>query len=198
MSRKLILVLALFSASLGLSACDKASTPAQGAASSVAQSKPSLDDVVAQAHGFTVGAVMSAQTVWVFFDPQCPHCGHLWQASIPLHNQVKFVWIPIRLLNLTSVAQGAALLSSNSPAETMATHEGLLLAGKGGLQVPKEVSPELDKAIQANTELFNRFGAESVPFLVLRDPHNPAAVLQHEGALDTPELSSFIGLSAKS
>ena len=33
--------------------------------------------VATQGKGFTVGAMMSANTVYVLFDPQCPHCGRL-------------------------------------------------------------------------------------------------------------------------
>ena len=41
------------------------------------------ETIAAQAKGFTVGSMMSAATVYVFFDAQCPHCGHLWEASLP-------------------------------------------------------------------------------------------------------------------
>ena len=187
-------VLAALGLALGLGACDKAPTNAPDAAAA-AKAQPTLDEVAAQAKGFTVGAVMSAQAVYVFFDPQCPHCGHLWQSSQPLLNRVKFVWIPIGMINRTSTAQGAALLTAVNPAQTMADHEASLLAGKGGLSVPSSVPSEQESAIKANTELFNRFAAESVPFVVLRDART-GAIQRHEGAMDTPELAQFLGLPA--
>ena len=44
----------------------------------------SLAAIEAEARGFTVGSPMSARTVYVFFDPQCPHCAALWEAAKPL------------------------------------------------------------------------------------------------------------------
>ena len=91
----------------------------------------SVADIARQAKGFTVGALMSNTVVYVFFDPQCPHCGHLWQASLPLHRKVKFVWIPVSWINASSLSQGAALLTASNPTEAMTEHETLLVGGKG-------------------------------------------------------------------
>ncbi len=122
----------LAAACLTLAACSKNDTPpSQAAAPSSAVTAPAsassttptasspYDQVVSTAKGFTVGALMSAQTVYVLFDPQCPHCGRLWQASLGLHNKVKFVWIPIAFKPGTSVAQGAALLTAMNPVEAI-------------------------------------------------------------------------------
>jgi thiol:disulfide interchange protein DsbG len=152
-----------------------------------------LPTVVAQAKGFTVGALMSANVVYVFFDTQCPHCGRLWEASTALQSKVKFVWIPVRMGSPVSVAQGAALLTAADPAALMIEHEASLLAGKGGISASSSIAPEIEKSIAANSQLLTSFGAEGVPFVVTRNIKTGQTV-SHEGAMDTPGLAQFIGL----
>lgn len=153
----------------------------------------SVDAVAAQAKGFTAGAFMSAQTVYVFFDPQCPHCGHLWQASVPLHKKIKFVWVPVAWINASSLPQGAALLTAANPLELMSEHEASLLSGKGGISAPASITPDIEKSIKANTALLNSFGAESVPFVVAKNARTGQTVSRN-GALSTAALAEFVGV----
>lgn len=152
------------------------------------------DVVAAQGKGFTVGALMAASPVYVFFDPQCPHCAHLWQASLMLHGQLKFVWLPVAFLGPKSLPQGAALLLSPQPLEAMSAHERSLLAGEGGSAASASIPAEIEAAIQANTKLLNRLGAESVPFVVARH-RSSGQVLTRAGAMGTAELAGFLGLN---
>lgn len=96
---------------LSLAACspEPTSEPSAAAPTKVATAE-AYDTVAANAKGFTVGALMGANPVYVLFDPQCPHCSHLWQASLPLHNKVKFVWVPVSWMGPKSLPQGAVLL----------------------------------------------------------------------------------------
>ena len=183
--------LPLFAAlALGLAGCSP-----QDSANKTTAAAPAnpYEAVAAQGRGFTVGAMMSAHTVYVLFDPQCPHCGRLWQASVPLHSKAKFVWIPINFGNPKSVPQGAALLSAANPAELMAAHETSLLAGAGGIAASSSVPAELEQAIKKNTELLNSLGADSVPYLVAKN-QSTGAVVTHNGAVDTPELAALLGI----
>lgn len=152
-----------------------------------------MQAVAAQAKGFTVGAVMSANTVYVFFDPQCPHCGHLWQASTPLHKKAKFVWIPVAWINASSLSQGAALLTAANPLELMTEHEASLLAGKGGISAPAGVGSDIEQAIKANTKLLNGFGAESVPYIVVKNSRT-GETISRDGAMTTAALANLIGI----
>lgn len=168
----------------------------QGSSDQPAAAKPAqpLDAVSTQGKGFPVGAMMSAHTVYVLFDPQCPHCGHLWEASVPLHNKVRFVWIPVAFISAKSAPQGAALLSAANPAELMATHEKSILAGTGGIAASASVAPELAQAIKKNTALFNSLGVESVPYLLAKNIQT-GQVVTHNGALPTAQLANLLGLA---
>ena len=179
-------------AALALSGCSpqdaaKSATPAKQAVS--------VDVVAAQAKGFAVGAVMSANTVFVFFDPQCPHCGHLWAAAAPLQKKLKFVWIPVGWVNASSTPQAAALLTAASPAALMSEHEALLAGGKGGLSASSSIAPDVAQTIKTNTALLTSFGAESVPFIVAKNLKTGQTV-SREGALETAELAEFLGVDA--
>lgn len=168
-------------------------SPQDSASSAPVKREVSLTTVSAQAKGFSVGALMSANTVYVFFDPQCPHCGHLWEASTALQQKLKFVWIPVSLINATSLAQGAALMTAANPSVLMAQHEASLLAGKGGISASSSIAPEIEKAIKNNTQMLTSFGAESVPFMVAKNQKTGQTV-SREGALSTAALAEFLGL----
>lgn len=177
---------------LALAGCSPPDSPDKAAAA-VKPAQP-YEAVAAQGKGFTVGAMMSAHTVYVLFDPQCPHCGHLWEASTPLQNKVKFVWIPVSFINAKSAPQGAALLAAANSAGLMAEHERSILAGTGGIAASASVAPDLELAIKKNTLLFNSLGVESVPFILAKNIRT-GQVVTNEGALATPALAEFLGVA---
>ncbi len=183
-------------ATLLVSACSQQdSSKSEPATAKAAKQAISLETIAAQAKGFTVGSMMSTNTVYVFFDAQCPHCGHLWESALPLQKKLKFVWIPVGWINASSVAQGAALLTAANPGALMSEHEASLLAKKGGISAPSSIPPEIEQAIKANTQLLGSFGAEAVPFIVARDLKSGQTV-SRDGAMSTQALASFLGIEA--
>jgi thiol:disulfide interchange protein DsbG len=187
----LILIAAL---TLSLGACSKNDAPAAaGPAPAGAVTASSYDAVASSGKGFTVGAMMSAQTVYVLFDPQCPHCGHLWQASIPLHTKIKFIWIPVSFNPTKSLPQAVALLSASNPLEAMTAHESSLLAGTGGMAASSSMPAELEQAVKKNTQLLTQLGADSVPFLLAKN-RKTGAIVSYNGAMETAALATLLGL----
>ncbi len=184
---------ALIAASLLLAGCND--SPSTGQGDTVKAAAPvSIAAIATEAKGFTVGAPMSARTVYVFFDAQCPHCGALWEAAKPLKAQAKFVWIPVSLLNPVSTAQGAALLAAADPATAMDEHEASMRARRGGISAGSDIDAQ--KAFVANnTAMMNRFGFTSVPVIVAKQAQTGDLVTR-EGSLPTAELAAFLGLQA--
>jgi thiol:disulfide interchange protein DsbG len=124
-------------------------------------------DALKDAKGFTVGNPKATRTVYVMFDPQCPHCGALWHSTHHLWREAKFVWIPVGLINADSALQGAAILASSSPVGAMDRNEELLANHEGGLSVKNEILPaDIKSAVQANSLLLASFNAQQVPFIV--------------------------------
>lgn len=186
--------MAAIAAMLTLSACSR-EAEAPAAAPPIDRSQ-ALQVLAAEGKGFTVGAMMAANTVYVLFDPQCPHCAALWEASQPLLRSARFVWLPVALLNAKSLPQGAAILGAANPAESMSAHEKSLSSGQGGISASASIPDELKTAIERNTALLTRLGGESVPFIVARDPQGNGARTV-AGSMPTAQLASFIGLSGQ-
>lgn len=184
------IIIAALAASLFLSACKDATD--KGGAQASAQAPVSTAAIAAEASGFTVGSAISARTVYVFFDPQCPHCAALWGAAKPLKSQAKFVWIPVALMNKTSEGQGAALLAAPNPVTAMDEHEALMTAQKGGI-VPSGNLDAQKALVAKNTELMKRFGFASIPTIVGQHAQTGALVTQ-EGSVPTPVLAKLLGL----
>lgn len=187
----LLATLALLS---GCSPSGDASKTAAAAAPPIAINE-AYATVAAEGKGFTVGTLMAANAVYVLFDPQCPHCGSLWNASLPLLSKGKFVWLPVSLLGAKSLPQGAALMQSSTPTETMTAHEESLRVGRGGISASSSVPDTIAASIRANTVLLNRLGANSVPFILARNPQSGQTVT-HAGSLGTEELARLLGLQA--
>lgn len=145
----------------------------------------------AEGHGFVVGPMMAAHTVYVFFDATCPHCAQLWKNSEPLRGQLKMVWVPVALRPATAVL-GAGILGAADPLAAMQANEARVLAG----QPPVPPSPLPDEAVldkvRVNTDLFQRLGADSVPFIVFRRPDGSGAT--RAGVVGPDELKAMLGM----
>lgn len=188
------LVLGLATLTLApLAACSKKDQAAPAAAPARKLSALEAYALAAKGSGFTIGAVMAANTVYVFFDTTCPHCAELWNASQPLLNKLKMVWLPIGLLRPSSLPQGATILSAADPAKAMSENEASVLQRGGGISVPSSLPDEVVAKVKANTELFRQLDAESVPLIVYRNAQTGQHGM-HAGALDTASLAALAGV----
>lgn len=193
---RLLLPAAALALALGLAGCKDSPPPAQPAAQQPAQGAQGLnvETLAAEAKGFSVGSAMATRTVYVFFDPQCPHCAALWMAAKPLKSQARFVWIPVSLINPTSTTQGATMLAAADPVAAMDQHEASMSAKQGGI-APAAGDVEAQKAqVAANTALMNRYGFGGVPVIIAKHASTGELVVK-EGALPTPALANALGLA---
>ena len=174
-----------------LAACkDK---PAAAPAAATPKSPREAYDTAARGHGFAVGPVMAANTVYVFFDTTCPHCAQLWQESQPLLGKLKMVWLPVAYLQAASGPQGATILSASDPAAKMAENESLVLQRKGGITADPSLPEDMLGKVKTNTELFTSLGADSVPLIVFRNAKT-GEYGSHAGAVGTQQLAAMAGV----
>ncbi|HQR97714.1 MULTISPECIES: thioredoxin fold domain-containing protein [unclassified Polaromonas] len=185
-----ILPAMLVTATLLLTACQD--TPAPDAKAKAGTTAVSTAVVAAEAKGFSVGSTMSTRTVYVFFDPQCPHCNALWVAAKPLKSQAKFVWIPVGILNASSTAQGATLLAAKDPAAAMDEHEASMQAKGGGISAGSDIAAQKE-IVAKNTALLTRLGFGSIPTIIGTHAQSGALVTQ-EGSMPTAALAALLGL----
>ena len=194
MRTKNLYTTALLAGLLALAGCKDSTetTTAATAPAATAASPVSIPAIATEAKGFTVGSSMSVRTVYVFFDAQCPHCAELWASARPLRAQAKFVWIPVKLLNQTSLLQGAALLASPDPVAAMDGHEASMKEHKGGIVASGELEAQ-KAAVDVNTKLFNRFQFQAVPTIVAKHAVTGDLVVR-DGAMPTDLLAAALGL----
>ena len=193
---KRLFLLSSLGAALLLAGCKDAPSSGPVAAAPAANATPvSLDTIAAEAQGFSVGSTMSTRTVYVFFDPQCPHCAALWVAAKPLKSQARFVWIPVGLMNANSTLQGAALLAAADPVAAMDFHEASMREKKGGI-APAGTDVQ-KQAIGRNTALMNKFGFASIPTIVGKHAQSGETVVI-DGSMPTAALAAKLGLQAPS
>lgn len=179
-----------------LAACSKKEEAAGAPAAAPSGRKPNGVEaygIASRGTGFTVGALMAANTVYVFFDSTCPHCAELWKSSQPLLGKLKMVWMPIGLLRPQSGPQGAAILSAPDPVKAMNEHETSVLQRGGGISVPSNLPDDVVRKVKDNTELFRQLQAESVPLIVYRNAQSGHHGM-HAGAVDTATLAALAGV----
>ncbi len=194
MNRRRFVLTAAAAATVLASCSDKAAQEPAAAKPAVAPSAQEAYDLAAkQGHGFTIGAVMAANTVYVFFDPTCPHCAALWTNARSLLHKLKMVWIPISILHGSSTAQGATILSAPDPEAAMNENEASVLDRKGGITASSSLSDDMVGQVKANTDLFTKLGADSVPFIVYKNAKT-GAFATHSGAVPADELASMVGI----
>jgi thiol:disulfide interchange protein DsbG len=178
-------------ASVLLSGCNDAAGPSADT-KAAAKAPVTIAAIEAEAKGLTVGASMSAHTVYVFFDPQCPHCAVLWNSAKPLKSQAKFVWIPVGIIGQASISQGATILAAKDPVAAMDEHEASVLAKQGGIGASGDNDAQ-KKVVEKNTALFTRFGFASVPTIVALHAQT-GTLVTNEGAMPTADLANLLGL----
>jgi thiol:disulfide interchange protein DsbG len=191
-------LVAALGAALVLAACGKESgaPSAAGGKGKAATTPVTIEAIEAEAKGFNVGATMAARTVYVFFDPQCPHCAALWEAARPLKSQARFVWIPVALINDKSAPQGAAIMNAADPVAMMDQHEASLRNKQGGVAAMGVADAQKD-IVKRNTDLMNRFGFGGVPTVVAKHAQS-GQIVTLEGSMPTAMLAQKLGLSAPS
>ncbi|HEX6362075.1 MAG TPA: thioredoxin fold domain-containing protein [Albitalea sp.] len=184
-------------AALALAACGERAAESPQAADAPAGRMSARDayEAAARASGFTVGQMMAANTVYVFFDPACPHCAQLWMNARPLASKLKMVWIPVAFLrNASSGPQGATILTAADPVAAMNEHETSILERRGGISASRSLPDDAMKKVEDNTALFRRTGEDSVPLIVYRNARNGQFGML-TGALSSDELAKLVGLT---
>jgi len=209
MKFKTLLLTAMMS--LALAACDdksKNSTP------------PSVPDIQKQApevkkvsseeavkiniekntFNFTTGKETNdySKKLFVFFDPQCPHCSTLWKnLQDESLKDFNVVWIPVAVLNEKSVPQAASILSASNPVALFSEHEALISQNKIDeanqklAALEKSNTKEINEKIAKNTKVFLSTGASGVP-LTLKLSNNKERLLGAPGELSVTLLKNLV------
>lgn len=154
----------------------------------------------------TAPAAPGRVTVYVAFDPQCPDCVAFWREARPLADKVRFVWLPVAVLNPLSEPQGAALLSDPNPIAAKDRHSARYgntprAADHSGFtrdQAQEPVGEQVASPMAAresvwtNSRIFRRAGGRSVPFSVFVDAKGAVQVIPD--TISTAELRKLLAI----
>ena len=154
-----------------------------------------FDQIFIDGKGFEMGGSSGAtQTVYIIFDPQCPDCIGFWNLANKFKKQVRFIWMPVAILNSRSEPQGAILLSSPNPIETM--NQQVLSFNTASRGISTEgvvVSNDAREDVWRNSRMFRRAGGKNVPFAIYQDAQNK---IMGSADIETPEsLTKFLKIS---
>lgn len=165
-----------------------------------ALNKDVIVNVLNKSTAFAVGPVQGDdKTVYVFFDPQCPHCSNLWKES---QNEklkdIQFIWIPVGYMNDSSQPQGATILMNSDPVATMNKHETLFQKDEKGITPATTISKNVIDRIKINTLIFanlNVNGEEKkddfqVPLMLHMTKSGQISFV--EGEVSTDKIQTFI------
>lgn len=133
-------------------------------------------------------------TVYVFIDPNCMFCHYAWKALRPYEAAgLQVRWVPVGFLTKDSMGKAAALLEASNPEAAMLKHETEFnpQAETGGI-APINVSPAMQKKLEANNELMRSFGMNGTPGFVFKDASGK--VLVRNGMPKLPDFAVITGL----
>lgn len=200
--RRLPLAAFTFAAALALVGCDSSSassSPAAPQASATAANAVDNFAALNDLSGFKVGkgaSSMSMPKAYILFDPQCPHCSHLWDAAKPLQSKVVIKWIPVGLLNGMSGTQAAMLLEAADPVAMMSANEAVFASTNRAPTSTALVKDETRKKVEENTAMLRKLKATAVPTIVYRDPKTNAETVL-SGGPSTEKLAEMLGIAAQ-
>ena len=112
--------------------------------------------------------------VYIFFDPNCPHCHKLYETLRPLiaKRDLQLRWIPVAMLSETSLGKAAAILQAADPLSAFHNNEddfGLSDLGPGGAIAPATVLNDQTRLnLAANLSLLQEQNLFGVPVIVFR------------------------------
>lgn len=190
--------IALIIAGLFLSGCDNPQSNSPVAKTSFSEQvkdttsqKSEFEKLISNTHGFSNTKIDTdiSKNIYIFFDPQCPHCGKLWfNAQDKEVKDLPIIWIPIGFLNDLSMPQAALILGSDDPVATMNQNETLLKNGGKGLE-QKIIAPKYLDKIKDNNSAFAQTGGSGVPLLLKLN--DSGKVIGASGELEPSMIKDF-------
>ena len=144
-----------------------------------------VDAVLADAPKATwIAEGQGARVVYIFFDPNCPSCQLLYKnlrSFIDSHD-LQLRWIPVAVVNVTSLGRVAAILEAPDPVVALRRNEehydAQAYAGGIAEDIP---STDTERKVRANERLLNGLDIPVVPSMLFAAKDGQTILIQ--GAL---------------
>lgn len=127
--------------------------------------------------------------VYIFIDANCPSCALLYRNLRTLiePQDLQIRWVPVAVVNATSLGKGAAILQASEPLAALRLNEehyrGESYSGGIEEDIP---TTETEQKLRANERLFNRLDIPVVPTMLFEDRNWHTVIIQ--GALSPVAL----------
>lgn len=131
--------------------------------------------------------------LYVFFDPNCAYCPMIYKNMQPLITpyDLQLRWIPVAMLDATSLGKAAAILQAKDPKAALDYNEAHYNAAAHTGSISEEIpSAVTENRLRANEALLNQVGIPVVPTLLFRAKTGEAMVIQ--GALSPVALRKVL------
>lgn len=119
--------------------------------------------------------------VYIFIDPNCPSCALLYRNLRTLiePHDLQVRWIPVAVVNATSLGKAVAILQAPDPAAALSYNEehyrGETYSGGIEEDIP---TTETEQKLHANERLFNKLDIPVVPTMLFEDRNRRAVLIQ--------------------
>lgn len=172
-----------------LSLAGGAAAPAAGAGQ-----KPRPEAALAAAPKATwIAQGQGRRKLYVFFDPNCTYCPLLYKNLQPLiaPYDLQLRWIPVAMLDPTSLGKAAAILQAKDPKAALDENEGHFTPGTHAGSIAEDIPADGTEALlRANEALLHQVGIPVVPTMLFQAKSGEAMVVQ--GALSPVALRKVL------
>lgn len=119
--------------------------------------------------------------LYVFFDPNCGYCPMLYKNLQPLiaPHDLQLRWIPVAMLDATSLGKAAAILQAKDPKAALDYNEAHYNTEAYTGSIPEEIpSAATEARLRANEVLLNQVGIPVVPTMLFQAKSGEAMMIQ--------------------
>lgn len=187
LNKKLLMSILMFSLCLGF-------TSGGAALAASDKQKSRLEIALAAAPKATwIAQGNGRRELYVFFDPNCGYCPMMYKNLQPLITlyDLQLRWIPVAMLDATSLGKAAAILQAKDPKAALDYNEAHYNAEAYTGSISEEIPSAVTEArLRANEALLNQVGIPVVPTMLFRAKTGEAMVIQ--GALSPVALRKVL------
>jgi len=128
---------------------------------------------------------MTAPSLYVFFDPNCPFSAKLWQKQVngKPFGEVPAIWVPVTYIGQTALGKGAALLRASSRVELARNFKEFNFEHREGATTPVAYTEAEWLALGRSKAVWYKLGG-ATPTLVYR--HKAGETLFYPGGPSDP------------
>lgn len=138
-----------------------------------------LDNVVAGDTVLTEGNADAEKELWVFFDPNCPHCHTIWQTTRSFidSGELKVNWLPIAFLSNTSAGKVAKFWQADDQVAVFNESEAQFNQGGSTPLRSSEITRETREMLETNLNYLSDFGSNGTPTVVYKNKSGGVGVI---------------------